>query len=115
MRGRRFCLLAVIDSCLLTSESLEDASDATGVFQILKSGLDESTCRERSSDVAKLGRPMQLSAQVGARCAVAHVDLDLGDAQAGSQRVNGHAHFHPPAGSQWAGKLKRSPGKAALT
>jgi hypothetical protein len=108
-------LLAVIDSCLLTSESLEDACDATGVFQILEPGLDEAAGRQRTSDVAQLGCSMQLSAEISASGAVAHVDLDLRDSQAGSQGVDGHAYFHSPTGSQWAGKFERSPGKAALT
>ena len=68
---RRFCLVAVIDSCLLTSEPFEDASYATGVTQIFEPGLNESTGGERASDVAELGRSMQLSTEVSTSGAMA--------------------------------------------
>jgi len=65
---------------MLTSESLQDASDATGVFQILEPGLNQSTGCKCTSDVTELGCAMQLSAEVGAGGAVAQVDLYLRDA-----------------------------------
>ena len=57
---RRLCLVAVIDSCLLTSESLEHPGHTTGVLQILQPCLYQATGCERASHVAQLGSSMQL-------------------------------------------------------
>jgi hypothetical protein len=108
-------LVAVIDSCLLTSESLQDACDATGVFQIFESGMNESTGCQRTSDIPELGCPMELSTEIGTGGAMSQVDLDLRDSQTGSQRVDGHTYFHSPASSQWAREFERAPRQAALT
>ena len=63
---RRLGLVAVIDSCLLTSESLEHAGHTTGVLQILESGLYQATGRERARHIAQLGSPVQLCTEIGA-------------------------------------------------
>jgi len=42
---RRFGLVAVIDSCLLTSESLEHPGDAAGVLQIFEPGVYQAAGR----------------------------------------------------------------------
>ena len=51
----------------------------------------------------------------GSGIGVPQVDLDLGDSQSGSQRVDRHAYFHSPASSQRARELERAPRQAALS
>jgi len=58
---------------------------------------------------------MELSTEVRAGGAMSQVDLDLGDSQTGSQRVDGHTYFHSPASSEWAREFERASRQAALT
>ena len=57
--------------------------------------------------------PWDNSAAAGG--SVPQLDLDLLDPQSRPQDVNGHTHFHTPAGGQRTGQFEGPPGQAALT
>src|SRR4249920_120041 len=90
---RCFGLVAVMDSCLLTSESLEHPGEAAGVLEILEPGMDEAARRQRARDIAQLGCSMQLSTEVAAGGAVLQIDFGLFDLQPRTQHVDCHTHF----------------------